>query len=114
MEGVMKYCQKCGAEMGDDEKFCSKCGHEEGATVVETTKNKNNGLDICIKVFLIIGCVVVSISTYLIGLLWCLPMTIVYFNKTKNGEKVGVGFKVCTLLFVSLISGILMLCKKED
>ena len=31
-------------------------------------------------------------------------------NKVKNGEPVGVGLKICMLLFVSLIGGIFALC----
>lgn len=46
----------------------------------------------------------------LLPLIWVTIMTKHYFKATKNGEPVGVGFKVCTLLFVSLIAGILMLC----
>jgi len=50
----------------------------------------------------------------LIPLSWQIPMTVIYFRKTKNGEPVSVGFKVCVLIFVSLISGILMLCDSQD
>ena len=47
---------------------------------------------------------------YLLPLAWCLPMTSCYFNKTANKEEIGLGFKICTLIFVNLIAGILMLC----
>lgn len=60
------------------------------------------------KIFMIICCVVTGL--YLIPLAWTVPMTVVYWNKVKNHQHVGTGFKVCTLLFVSIISGILMLC----
>lgn len=48
----------------------------------------------------------------LITLSWCLPMTIVYFHKIKSGARIGTGFKICTLIFVSQVAGILMLCDK--
>lgn len=50
---------------------------------------------------------------YLIPLYWCIPMTIIYFKKVKNNEPISVGFKICSLLFVSLIGGVLMLCDNE-
>ena len=50
---------------------------------------------------------------YLIPLAWCIPMTVIYFNKVKNGEEVSTAFKVCSLLFVSLLGGIFMLCDDE-
>ena len=87
-------------------------------------------------VFMIIGCVFSPLSglySYLtaepglgvfalgelIGgflcLAWCIPMTIHFARKLKNGESVGTAFKVCTLLFVNIIAGILMFCMpKED
>lgn len=46
----------------------------------------------------------------LLPLIWMTIMTKHYFKATKNQEPVGVGFKVCTLIFVSLVAGILMLC----
>ena len=50
----------------------------------------------------------------LIPLAWILPMTISVSKKLKNNQPIGVGFKVCTLLFVSMISGILLLCRTEN
>ena len=57
----------------------------------------------------------------LIGLLCFLPFSIasavvlaVYVRKMGVGEKVGTAFKVCTLLFISIIAGILMLCDNES
>lgn len=42
-------------------------------------------------------------------LCWCLPMTYHYCSRTEQGIPVGLAFKICTLLFVSLIAGIIML-----
>ena len=61
---------------------------------------------------MIIGCVLNGF--YLIPLCWCIPMTVSYCRKIKNGESVSTGFKVCSLLFVSLIAGVLMLCDNSD
>ena len=59
------------------------------------------------------------IDTVFMGLLlfplaWCIPMTVHLFHEKKNGHVVGIAFKVCTLLFVSAISGILLLCRTDD
>lgn len=57
----------------------------------------------------------------LIGLLSFLPFSIasavvlaVYVRKMGVGEKVSTAFKVCTLLFINIIAGILMLCDNES
>ncbi len=51
---------------------------------------------------------------YLIPLTWIIPMYNKYSKLINDGEPVGVGFKVCTFLFVSKIAGICMLCDKDN
>ncbi len=46
----------------------------------------------------------------LVALLWVVPMTVYYFKSMKKKEPVGMAFKVCTLIFVNVIPGVLMLC----
>ena len=74
---------------------------------------QQSGVTTAAKVFMVLGTILMALTTYLIGLAWCLPMTICYFNKVKNGQPIGTGFKICSLLFVSQIGGILMLCDKD-
>jgi len=74
---------------------------------------QKSGVTTAVKVFLILGTVLMALYTFCIGLAWCLPMTLSYFGKVKRGEPIGTGFKVCTLIFVSLVAGILMLCDNE-
>lgn len=51
---------------------------------------------------------------FLISLVWKIPMTVRYCKSIdKSGLPVGTGFKICSLLFVSMIAGILMLCDNE-
>lgn len=112
------YCVKCGAKINDEAMFCSECGapttnnqpKAEPVTTAPTAK-KDDTLQIVAKVFMIISCVVTGF--YLIPLAWTIPMTIHYCNKIKNNEPVGTGFKICTLLFVNTVAGILMLCDKD-
>ena len=109
----MKYCKYCGAQMVDEAVFCVKCGCS-AEEVVTTKKNTDNStLTTVAKVFMIIGCVL-SAFYFLIPLCWTIPMTVHYCNAVSAKNPVGVGFKVCSLLFVSTIAGILMLCTKDD
>lgn len=80
------------------------------------------------KIFMIIGAVyallhggIVSLSLYganfmailnLISPLWTLPMIICLFDYAKCGEKPSIAFKICSLIFVSGLGGIFMLCNK--
>lgn len=70
-------------------------------------------IQIVAKVFMIIGTVATSLYMFLIPLAWCLPMTITYCNKINKNKPISVGFKVCSLIFVSLVGGILMLCDDQ-
>lgn len=71
--------------------------------------NKNvSGLLKAAKVLMIINTVIFGLA--IIPLAWSIPMTINYSNKLKNGEKISLGLKICTLFFVTRIGGLLMLC----
>ena len=63
------------------------------------------------KILMIISCV--SIGWTLIPLAWLIPMTIKNSNREKGGEKLSTGFKVCILIFGSMVAGILLLCDEE-
>ncbi len=105
----MKYCTKCGAELLDEAVICPNCG-----CAVENNQNNSerNTLGLIAKVFMIISCVVMGF--YLIPLAWCIPMTIEVSNRLKRHEPIGTGLKVCTLIFVNIISGILLLCMNDN
>lgn len=72
---------------------------------------RDDALCTLVKVFMILGCV--SIGWLIIPLAWCIPMTVSVFKKLKSGESISTGLKVCSLLFVNLIAGVLMLCIDE-
>ncbi len=105
------YCSKCGNEIMEEAVICPKCGCATGKQLAsrENVQRENKStLSTIAKVFMILGTVIMGF--YLIPLAWCIPMTISYCKKIKNGEPISTAFKVCSLLFVSLIGGILMLC----
>lgn len=52
----------------------------------------------------------IAMGILIVPLLWCVPMTISVYKYYKGDKFLGVGFKVCTLLFVSLIGGVILLC----
>ena len=72
---------------------------------------ESDTLDTVIKVFLIIGCI--TQGWMLLPLAWCLPITISIFNRMRDKKPIGTGLKVCSLLFVSLVAGICLLCRNE-
>ena len=109
----MKYCSSCGSEIKDEAVICTKCGCAVNGKTLQGSKSKNmSTMQTIALVFMIISCV--GYGMFLIPLAWTIPMTISYSNKIKNGEEITIGFKICCLLFVSLIAGILMLCDSSS
>ena len=113
----MPYCTKCGAEMKEEDAFCPSCGCPKGAgtAVAAAPASKEEGLtaiETVAFVFMIIGTIAMAFA--IIPLVWCIPMTIHAKKAMDDHQKIGVGFKVCTLLFVSLIGGILLLVRDES
>ena len=117
------YCSKCGAEILDEAVICPKCGcytnnqvappqNTTSKPVSQPNNQTSSGLKIATKVFMIIGCVFSGF--WLLPLAWTIPMTLNYCQKIKTGEKLSTGFKICSLLFVNLIAGILMLCDEQQ
>lgn len=108
----MKYCAKCGNQMVDEAVVCPSCGCAVVNEVAKENNGGNDGLAVAAKVFLILGCIAQGWA--LIPLAWCLPITITAWGRMKRNEPVGTGLKVCSLLFVSLIAGILLLCRSDE
>lgn len=106
----MKFCSKCGKELLDEAIICPNCGCQVGV-IKSPTKDANAGLGLAAKVLMIISCV--AFGWALIPLAWMIPMTVSVSNKLKSGEEISVGLKVCTLLFVNVIAGILLLCMDD-
>ncbi|MBQ9761021.1 MAG: zinc-ribbon domain-containing protein [Clostridia bacterium] len=114
----MKFCSKCGTQIEDDAIICLGCGRmvdgaPSTAQPADSVAQSRSGFVTAAKVFLIIGTILMAIMTFGIGLAWCLPMTLSYFRRTKDGTPVSVGFKVCVCLFVSMLGGIFMFCDNK-
>lgn len=96
----------------------------DGLTLISAKKNiaeydalnsavmeQKTGTKTATKVFFLMG--VVTSALTVIPLIWCIPMLKRYFSSTKHGgEPLSTKFKVCTLLFVNPIAGVLLLCDK--
>ena len=100
----MKYCSRCGKECLEIAVICPGCG-------CAFNGQKQSGCQTAAKVFMVLGTIISGFG--LLPLLWCIPMTVSYFGKTNRNEPISTSFKVCSLLFVSLIGGILMLCDQD-
>jgi len=105
----MKYCTKCAAQLPDEAVFCTGCGASTNTQPEEQAKEST--LKTVAKIFMLISTILMGL--WLIPLAWCIPMTVSYWKKIKSGAPIGVGFKICSLLFVSTIAGVIMLCDNE-
>ncbi len=139
----MKYCPKCGAELLDEAEMCPSCGESlakksssNNGTLYTVAKVfmiitiAASLIGALMSVITLAGLGSLATSAeelaalkitqiaaligYLIPLAWCIPMTISLSKKVKNREPISTAFKVCTLLFVNIISGICLLCAKND
>lgn len=108
----MRFCSKCGKEILDEAVICPGCGCNVALDVKKPANGGKDGLAIAGKIFLILGCI--SQGWLLLPLAWCLPITISICGKMKRGEPIGVGLKICSMIFVNLIGGILLLCRSDE
>ena len=51
---------------------------------------------------------------FLVPLAWMLPMLVVYCKRLKCRAPIGMGFKICTLIFFNIIAGVLLLCDSAE
>ena len=108
------FCVHCGNEVSDEAVICIHCGCALKPQKLNSGSNQSSvsTLKTVANVFMIISTILMGF--YLIPLIWCIPMLCCYSSKIRNGEPISIGFKICILIFVSLIGGILLLCDKED
>ena len=108
----MKYCPDCGTQLADQAAFCTNCGHKLDAAPnrsINIAPPNDESLQIIVKIFLILGCIV--LGWMILPLAWCLPITLTILGKLKRAEPISVGLKVASLLLVSPIAGIVLLLR---
>ena len=110
------YCPNCGTKLANDAKFCGNCGYNLRTAVQPAARVRDNDhtLIVIIEVCMILGCVYRGIGGFLVPLAWCIPMTVSFFRSVRNGTPTSTAFKVCTLIFVSLVAGILLLVMDDS
>ncbi len=116
------YCKNCGNQLDDKAVICTQCGclTDLGESLnlninqpkQQPSSNTNSTLGLVAKILMIITCVFTGF--YIIPLCWTIPMTVSLSKKLKNNQPISVGFKICILLFVNTIAGILLLCMKDN
>ncbi len=135
-------CTNCGSEVHYGARFCVSCGApiasasaqtdpyanstqqaQPGAQYTQTTyiyntyqtsypRDDNGGLLLAAFIFNLIT--TIGVAILIIPLAWCIPMTVHSYGVYKGTKPNTVGFGVCTLIFLSLIGGILMLVAEKD
>lgn len=86
------------------------CAAEEKPAVRAAAKP--NELQKLAYVMMILG--TVACGFLIIPLAWCIPMTVYYRRRTKEGAPVSMAFKIFALIFVNLTAGLLMICDKSE
>lgn len=140
----MKFCEYCGTKLFDIDRTCPKCGapifedKADNKTKNNGTSNfsnvnqqnfnninkeeherqkKKEQINLLVKeiafVFMILSCI--CWGFIIIPLFWMIPMTIHYYNNCiKLKRPTTMFFKVCTLLFCNIISGLIMIFGEQN
>ena len=136
----MKYCSHCGKEINEEAVVCTGCGCAVKTNKFNKT-DSNNQFKTLAFVFMIINtCLFLFLgffSIYMIysysasvniiitrlmhlgivgsfiSLGWRIPMIIILKSRMNKNEDIGIEFKICTLLFVDIIAGILLICDRK-
>lgn len=121
----MSYCKYCGTKLDSDCNFCPSCGGKVDNDVPPTSHtsytypssnqkddSSRKTLVVVTKVFLVIGCIA-SLS-FLLPLLWTVPITIIIWNKLDKKEHISILSKIVVLLFVNIVAGALLLVDETE
>ena len=134
---IKQNCDKCGYPLVEKGSVSTMQKQMNGSVSV-LTKKKASGAAIAAKVFLILTNVLYGVMAVLYFILWIIAIKIQstghaiealiymlsfiacsvvsacvlfsYSRKIEVGERVGIAFKICTLIFINTVAGILMLC----
>lgn len=69
--------------------------------------------DAALAVFAYMAVCITFAVAALLPLAYAIPMTVHVFRADKNGKPLGTAFKVCTLIFINIIPGILLFIRRE-
>ena len=110
-----RFCTHCGKEVNPEAVVCVNCGCSvaSNSCSVNGSAGISDGMKTAIKVFMILG-VISGALCGLIPLIWCIPMNSKVNRYLDGKEKLSVGFKVCVLLFVNVVAGVLLLIQDDN
>lgn len=85
-------------------------------SVIVTTTYAQNSQDSTLRLIAFIFCILSLAASciFIIPLAWMIPMSVRAWGIYKGTKPNTVAFGVCTLIFVSLIAGILLLVSSKD
>ena len=127
------YCHHCGKEVGRGNKFCPHCGvllqeDEYGERpgeyddVVDEPKpagkktiineSTKRDLDTVVKILMIVITIITGFA--IIPLLWTIPMTMTALDRIKKKEPYGLVLSICTLIFMAVAPGVIMIIRDAD
>ena len=136
-------CTKCGSALSAPASYAGHLKSAPSITAKKAVYAES-GLSTAVKVFMVISTVTGAIATLFYFVCWLLLLTALketgvlpvsawagmmimlaytivaflmtnsYFRKIYEKVPIGTAFKICTLIFISTIAGILMLCDKND
>ena len=131
------FCPQCGKENVDEAQFCVQCGNAlkqadiqpqqpvyqqpavpvqpqpvpaQAATYPMTKQDET--LRLINFILCILSCI--AICWAVIPLAWAIPMTVHSWGIYKGTKPNTTAFGVCTLIFVNIIGGILLLISNKD
>ena len=120
---------KCGREIADNSQHCPVCGAVMGGTCQQNQYNTYNQYGqsayarqsgvarestLVLVAFIFSLIRTIAVGWLLIPLAWMLPMTIMMWQMYKGQREISVAFGVCSLIFVSLVAGILLLVEQSN
>ena len=126
----MNFCPVCGTVLKAPLSHDEQSNFIESATTdtpTEVMRPPIQGVG-TIMCFMVISCIITGImmfvyaglnnyaAMFMMGILplfWKIPMTVHFYSSANNFKKLSTTFKVCTLLFLSGISGLMLLCNKD-
>ena len=136
------YCRKCGQEINEGTRFCPYCGCNLDLNNNDQSMNKGLDTatriffilamagsvlsSLMCSIFIIIGFTVPSLEGTMVGIMfiiytvicliplcWLIPMYKYFIKCRRENIQISIAFKICTLIFVNVIAGILILIREE-
>ena len=131
------FCKNCGTQIADGATACPSCGtpvQQQAAQAPAPTPapaQQNvyvqnapaqagvpyphpNSQGLFLAAFVLNLLATISCGILIIPLAWMIPMTVHTWGIYKGRQPNTTGFGVCSLIFVGIVGGILLLCGEKD